>query len=506
MAFNLFGYEIKRKGKESKEESDALNSPIQPEEEGAAVVSGTGLAGFYGESVSVAGSDFKSEQELIRKYRKAILHPEVEAAVDEIMNQAIITDDNARAVELKFSEESELSDDMKKKITEQFEYIYSLMNFQEYGYDYFRNWYIDGRLAFYKNVGNTDKPQTIKSIQPIDALKIRKIKKVETDKTKNGVPIISDIKIYYEYSQKGFGEGAKNAIQLTSDSVTYITSGLLDENRKYTLSHLHKAMKPINQLSMIEDAIVIYRISRAPERRIFYIDVGNLPRQKAEQYVKDIMNRYRNKLIYNPQTGEVDDTRKYQTMLEDYWLPRREGGKGTQVDTLPGGQAMNQIDDLEYFLRKVYKSLNVPFNRFQGENSAFATRATEVTRDELKFSRFVQRLRSRFAQIFYDILRTQLLLKKVVDTNEWERIKDQVYFDFNKDSYFAESKEAEMLQQRLQMLRDANEYVGRYFSLEYIQRNILHMTLDEIEEMDKQIKKEKSAGKIPKEEEQGRMF
>lgn len=499
MPLNLFGYQIKKKP--DNEDNTVKGSPIEPEEEGVSTVSG---AGAYAQAFSFANVDYASEGELVKKYRQAMSTPEVESAVEQIVNDAIITDENEKAVKLTFEDGSEISDPLKKKIEEQYDYIYDLLNFQENGYDYFRTWYVDGRLALYKNVDIKEK--TIKSIQHIDSMKIKKIKEIKQDKQVNGVPLITDIKTYYQYSKNAFNQSgtsasANSVVELTEESVSYITSGLYSEDRKYILGHLHKAIKPINQLNMMEDAIVIYRIARAPERRIFYIDVGNLPRTKAEQYVKDIMNRYKNKLVYDPKTGEINDNKKFQTMLEDYWLPRREGGKGTQVETLPAGQAMSQIEDLEYFLRKVYKALNVPFTRFQGEGQAFAARATEVTRDELNFSRFVQRLRTRFAHIFYDLLKTQLVLKNVVTETEWNKIKVDIYFDFNKDSYFQEAKTAEILQSQLQVLRDMNEYRGIFFSTEYIMKNVLHMNEEQIKEMAKQMEDEKKAGIIPKEEE-----
>lgn len=504
MPLNIFGYEIKKKA--DNEELKVKGSPIEPEEEGTSLVSG---AGAYAQAFSFANIDYSTEGELITRYRQALRTPEVESAVDQIVNDTIITDENEKAVKITFADGSNVSDEMKRKIEEQYEYIYKLLNFQEQGYDYFRTWYVDGRLALFKNVDKQN--QTIKSIQHIDSLKIKKIKEIKQDKQVNGVPLVTDIKVYYQYSKSGFNKNASTAssntaIELTEESVTYVTSGLYSEDRKYTLSHLHKAIKPINQLNMMEDAIVIYRIARAPERRIFYIDVGNLPRSKAEQYVRDIMHRYKNKLVYDPKTGEINDNRKYQTMLEDYWLPRREGGKGTQVETLPAGQAMSQIDDLEYFLRKVYKALNVPFTRFQGENPAFAARATEVTRDELNFSRFIQRLRTRFSQLFYDILKTQLILKNIVTEQDWNQIKKDIYFDFNKDSYFQEAKTAEIIESQLRVLRDMNEFRGTYFSTEHIMKNVLHFNEEQIKEMRSQMDKEKKAGIIPKQDEQGRMF
>lgn len=505
MPINLFGFEIKRKKSMDDPEENIKGSPIAPEEEGAGNITGVG-AGAWAQIYAYSNIDFSSEAQLIRKYRQALRTPEVESAVDQIVNDAIITDENEKAVKLTFQDGTKLSEPVKQKILEQFEYIYDLLNFQENGYDLFRTWYVDGRLAMYKNVDT--KQKTIKSIQHIDSTKIKKIREVE-EKEKDGVPLISDIKTYFQYAKNGFDgkngqkSGTAKAVHLTEESVSYITSGLYSEDRKYVFSYLHKAIKAINQLNMMEDAIVIYRIARAPERRIFYIDVGNLPRSKAEQYVKNIMAKYKNKLVYDPSTGEINDTAKYQTMLEDYWLPRREGGKGTQVETLPAGQAMSQIEDLEYFLQKVYKALNVPWSRFQAE-TAFAPRATEVTRDELNFTRFIQRLRTRFSHLFYDLLKTQLILKNIVTEQDWHnQVKLDIYFDFNRDSYFHEAKMSEVLQAQLTVLRDMNEYRGTFFSTEYIMKNVLNMNDEQIAEMKKQIEKEKKDGTIPKEEEGG---
>lgn len=514
--FSLFGFEVKKKKSEEKIEKQSITSPIEPEADGVVIT--TGGYGSYAEAFSIGGlSSFKSENELIYRYRKAVLSPEVDSAVEEILNESIIVEDNEPAVNIAFSDETQISDNLKTKIRDEFNYIYSLMNFQERGYDLFRSWYVDGRLALYKNIPSGQENRGILSIQYVDPLKIKKIKNIKKEKEKNGVPLVTDIEIYYEYSNLGFHDnnlpmssGNQSVVKLTEDSVTYVTSGLLDETKRYTLSHVHKALKAINMLNMMEDAIVIYRISRAPERRIFYIDVGNLPRQKAEQYVKDIMNRYRNKLVYNPTTGEIDDKRRYQTMLEDYFLPRREGGKGTQVETLPGGQAMNQIEDLEYFLKKVYKSLNVPFSRFEGENiQAFAAGASQVTRDELKFSRFVNRLRARFSHVFYDLLKTQLILKNIMSHTEWEEIKDDIFFNFNKDNYFAEGKENEILQGRLSMLRDVENYMGKFFSNEWVQKHVLKRDDDSIKEERRKIEKEIKDGILPdpsEEEGGGRRF
>ena len=498
---NIFGFEITRKSSD-KPKIKTLDTPIRPEEEGSALqYRGHGA---YGETFNVGGIDYSSEQELIRKYRKLAMMPEIETAIEEIINEAVVTDENKPSVDVAFADKNDISDNIKKRITEEFSYIYNLLDFNDNGYEYFRSWYVDGRLAFYKNVDKKNK--TIGSIQQIDPQKIRRVKEIIEDKEVNNVPLVTDINVYYEYNRSGLSpetlRGTNQTIQLTNDSVTYATSGLLDDHRKYALSYLHKALKSINQLSALEDSMVIYRITRAPERRIFYIDVGTLPRQKAEQYVMDIMSKYRNKMIYNPNTGQIDDTKKYQTMLEDYFLPRREGGKGTQVDTLAGGQTTNVTEELEYFLRKVYKSLNVPFSRFNDDqNMAFTDNASSVTREELKFARFIQRLRRRFSIIFYDLLKTQCLVKGVFKEHEWNDIKDQIFFNFTKDSWFAEAKNLDILNARLGALSSIENYVGTYYSQDYVSKKILNQSTEERVEQYQQIQREKEAGLIPSEEE-----
>ena len=491
---NIFGFEITRQSSD-KPKIKTLDTPIRPEEEGSSLQYGG--YGAYGETFNVGGIDYSSEQELIRKYRKLAMMPEIETAIEEIINESVVTDENKPSVNVSFAEKSNISDNIKKRIQEEFAYIYNLLDFQDNGYEYFRSWYVDGRLAFYKNVDKKNK--TIGSIQQIDPQKIRRVKEIIEGKEVNNVPLVTDIKTYYEYNRAGLSpdtlRGTNQTIQLTSDSVTYVTSGLLDDQRKFTLSYLHKALKSINQLSALEDSMVIYRITRAPERRIFYIDVGTLPRQKAEQYVMDIMSKYRNKMIYNPNTGQIDDTKKYQTMLEDYFLPRREGGKGTQVDTLAGGQTTNVTDELEYFLRKVYKSLNVPFSRFNQEGGpAFTDQASAVDREELKFARFLQRLRRRFSGMFYDMLKTQCIVKGVFTEHEWNDIRDQVYFNFTKDSWFAESKNLDILNVRLNIMNNIQGLVGQYYSKDWISRNILNQSTEERIDQFKQIQREKESG------------
>ena len=497
---NIFGFEITRKSSD-KPKIRALDTPIRPEEEGSSLQYGG--YGAYGETFNVGGIDYSSEQELIRKYRKLAMMPEIETAIEEIINEAVVTDENKPSVNVAFAEKNDISDNIKTRIQEEFAYIYNLLDFQDNGYEYFRSWYVDGRLAFYKNVDKKNK--TIGSIQQIDPQKIRKIKEIIEDKQINNVPLITDIKTYYEYNRAGLSletlSGNSQTIQLTNDSVTYATSGLLDDQRKFTLSYLHKALKSINQLSALEDAMVIYRITRAPERRIFYIDVGTLPRQKAEQYVMDIMSKYRNKMVYNPTTGQIDDTKKYQTMLEDYFLPRREGGKGTEVSSLAGATTTNITEELEYFLRKVYKSLNVPFSRFNQEGTAFADQTSSVNREELKFARFIQRLRHRFSTLFYDLLKTQCIVKGVFTEIEWNDIKDQIFFNFTKDSWFAESKNLDILNARLSAMSNVRDYVGTYYSQDWVAKNILNQTTEERIDQFNQIRREKEANIIPSEEE-----
>jgi hypothetical protein len=498
----IFGFEIKRKNSEV-----VTGSPIPPEEDGVVISTGYG---FYAEVFG--GDESKNEFEHILQYRRAAEYPDAEVAIDEISNEAIVSEHNQPTVKLDFQEDSGLSDSLRKRISTEFDHILNIMNFDQKGYDYFRSWYIDGRIAFHK-ILNSQK-NSISQLQQIDALKIRKVRQVEEKMTaKSRVPVVHSVKTTYEFAKDGFLQQQPNTntpsvtstarATFTEDSICFVSSGLTDPTRKVIVSYLHKAVKPINQLRMIEDAMVIYRLARAPERRIFYIDVGNLPRQKAHRYVQEIMANYRNKMIYNPKTGEVDDKRKYQSMLEDYWLPRREGGKGTEVTTLPGGQAMNQIDDINYFQQKMYKSLGVPISRLEQSPILGAGRATEISRDELRFNRLIQRLRRKFSLVFYDLLGTQLLVKNIVKSEEWNTIKKFIHFNYAHDNYFAESKRLEELSSKLQILRDANEYVGNYFSKEWIQRNLLFQTDAEISEMKRQIEKEKQSGEIGGEEEEG---
>lgn len=487
MALNLFGFTI---GKENK----ALGqSVVLPTPDDGAILGNA--SGFYG---TYLGFDniYRNESDLIRKYREISMYPECDSAVEDIANETIVFDEDKKAVALNL-DELKVSDAIKKKIHAEFDTLYTLLNFDQRGYELFRRWYIDGRLYLHKVVNNASLKDGILELRLIDPRKIKKIKEVEKKVDKNNNTVYEQGSEYYVYSESPQGAQAQqtqpgiNDIKLTTDSVCFVPSGLLDMQSNLVLSYLHKAIKPVNQLSYIEDALVIYRISRAPERRIFYIDVGNLPKTKAEQYLKDVMNRYRSKLVYDANSGEVRDDKKHQAMLEDFWLPRREGGKGTEVTTLPGGQNLGEIDDIEYFRRKVYQALNVPLTRMNPESGFQLGRATEISRDEIKFTKFITRIRKKFNHLFNDLLKTQLLLKKVITEKDWIEFEDKIKYSYVKDNHFSELKENEILTARLNLLGDMQNYVGQYFSKEYIKRNVLRLTDAEIENMNQEIEKEK---------------
>jgi hypothetical protein len=413
------------------------------------------------------------------------MHPEADAAIEDIVNESITANELKPAVAINL-DNVPLSDSIKKQINEEFEKIYNMLNFKELGHDIFRRWYIDGRLYHHLVVDESNLAAGIQEIRYIDAAKMRKVKQVKTKKDPlTGAKLVEKVDEFYIFQEK---PGAQNAgIKMTLDSISYITSGLLDETRKKVISYLHKALKPITQLRMMEDSLVIYRLARAPERRMFYIDVGNLPRGKAEQYMKDIMSKYRNKLVYDAKTGEIRDDRKHMSMLEDFWLPRREGGRGTEISTLPGGENLGQIDDIIYFQKRLYRSLNVPMNRLEQEQQFSLGRATEISRDELKFQKFIDRLRNRFANLFYDILRKQLIMKNIITEDDWNIWKNKLTVDYSRDNHFSELKEAELLREKIQSLDQVSQYVGEYFSKEWVQRNILLMDDDQIKNMEKEI-------------------
>ena len=485
----LFGFEIRR----ARSVDKALLPSIVPptDDDGAGYVTAAGA--HYGTYVDVNGdTTVKDDQQLIKQYRAVAVHPEVDAAVEDIVSEAITSNDNEQPVRLVL-DKVKTTDGIKKSIIEEFDNVVSMLNFNELGHDMFKRWYVDGRMYHHLVVDEKNLKAGIQEIRPIDSAKIRKVKQVQSKKDQaTGALIIQKVDEFFIYQEKP-GSMA-TGVKLSADSVSYVTSGLLDEDRKRVVSHLQKALKPINQLRMMEDSLVIYRLARAPERRIFYIDVGNLPKGKAEEYMKGIMARYRNKLVYDAVTGAIRDDRKHMSMLEDFWLPRREGGRGTQIDTLPGGENLGQIDDIIYFQKRVYKSLNVPLSRLEQESQFSLGRSTEISRDELKFQKFIDRLRSRFNHLFYNILRKQLVLKGIITEDDWNDWKNDIVVDYTRDNQFTELKNAELMRDRLTTLDEISQYVGQYYSREWVMKNILHMDDDDIKQMKKQMDDEGRTG------------
>ena len=471
-------------------------------------------SGFFGSYVDIEGI-YRTEFDLIKRYREMALHPECDSAIEDIVNEAIVSDTHDSPVEIELSNLN-ASDGIKRRIREEFKAVKDLLDFDKKCHEIYRNWYIDGRIHYHKVIDLKKPEEGIVELRYIDAMKIRYIRQQKkTDKDNIRLANINtdnpmeyefpEIEEYFVYSPKSTYPsqmpsamaGGNKGIKMTRDSIAYCTSGLVDRNKGSTLSYLHKAIKAVNQLRMIEDSLVIYRLSRAPERRIFYIDVGNLPKIKAEQYLRDVMMRYRNKLVYNADTGEIKDDKKYMSMLEDFWLPRREGGRGTEITTLPGGQNLGEITDIKYFQEKLYKSLNVPPTRIGGDGGFNLGRSSEILRDEVKFSKFVGRLRKRFSNLFNDILKTQLLLKNVITPEDWDIMSEHIQYDFLYDNHFAELKDSELMAERLTMVASAEPYVGRYFSQDYLRRKILRQTDEEIIEQDKLMKKEIEDGVVP---------
>ncbi len=501
----LFGFSIEN----TEKTPPGVISPVPPNnQDGSEHYVSTG---FFGSYVDIEGV-YKTENDLIRRYRSMALYPETDSAIEDIVNEAIVSDTDDSPVEIELSNLN-ASENIKKKVREEFKYILELLDFDKKAHEIFRNWYIDGRL-YYNKVIDQKRPQDgIQELRYVDAAKmkyVRQVKKEGKDSLQSAqkqyssnethgynFPEIEEYFIYTPGTGGQYGGNPGKGVRMTRDSVTYCTSGLVDRNKGTTLSWLHKAIKPLNQLMMIEDALVIYRLSRAPERRIFYIDVGNLPKVKAEQYLRDVMQRYRNKLVYDANTGEIRDDKKFMSMMEDFWLPRREGGRGTEITTLPGGQNLGEITDINYFQKKLYRALNVPESRLQGDTGFSMGRSSEILRDEIKFSKFVGRMRKRFSSMFSDMLKTQLLLKNVITPEDWEYMADHIQYDFLYDNHFAELKEAELLTERLNLLATAEPYIGKYYSQEYVRRKILRQTDGEIIEMDEQIKKEIESGAIP---------
>ena len=505
----LFGFSID----DSEKTPPSVVSPVPPNnQDGSEHYVSTG---FFGSYVDIEGV-YKTESDLIRRYRSMALYPECDSAIEDIVNEAIVSDTDDSPVTIELSNLN-ASDGIKKKIREEFKYVCELLDFDKKAHEIFRNWYIDGRL-YYNKVIDLKKPEEgIQELRYIDSSKMKYVRKIRKNKDKLQVvqrpgaetdpetykfPEIDEFFIYTPQSNTGgagnsYGGGGSKGVKMTRDSITYCTSGLVDRNKGATLSWLHKSIKPLNQLMMIEDSLVIYRLSRAPERRIFYIDVGNLPKVKAEQYLRDVMMRYRNKLVYDANTGEVRDDKKFMSMMEDFWLPRREGGRGTEITTLPGGQNLGEITDINYFQKKLYRSLNVPETRLQGEGGFSLGRSSEILRDEIKFSKFVGRLRKRFSHLFNDILKTQLVLKNIITPEDWDVMSDHIQYDFLYDNHFAELKDAELLTERLNLAATAEPYIGKYYSKDYVRRKILRQTDTEILEQDQIIDAEIKAGIIP---------
>ena len=499
MAVELFGFTIGRTQKE-KEARDKASFALPQYDDGALDVSGT-PGGAYGTYLDMEGAA-KNEMDLIQRYRQMSLYPECELAVDDIVNEAIVCDREEAPISINL-ENVNLSPDIKEKIQENFHEVSDLLRMRDGGYDTFKKWYVDGRLYYHIIIDPNNTKRGILELRPIDALKIKKVRQILPPKDPSDLQAPPRVEEYFSFNDGGMdGKKGGQIVRVAPDSIAYAHSGLLNEDRKMVLSYLHKAIKPLNQLRMIEDAVVIYRISRAPERRIFYIDVGNLPKIKAEQYLKDIMTRYKNKMVYDAQTGELRDDRKHMSMLEDYWLPRREGGRGTEITTLPGGENLGELDDVIYFQKKLYKALNVPSSRLEQESGFVLGRAAEISRDEVKFTRFVERLRNRFGHLFNTCLEKQLILKGILTLNDWRMIEQKIHYEWQTDSQFAELKEAEMLTERLNLLQSMNfadEIVGNFYSKEFVRKRILKQTQEEIMEIDKQIELEKAAA--PPEEE-----
>ena len=490
----LLGFQITRNNDKEKPAEAKQAFTVASPDDGTQTISAGGHYGQYMDMEVTAKNDI----DLIKRYREISQHPECDMAVEDIINEVIVSDERDTSVSVSL-DKLNISENIKTKIRDEFDEVMRLMNFDEKGHDIFRRWYIDGRIYFHKVIDPKSPRKGLTEIRYIDPRKIKKVREVakKRDVKGKGIEIIETTAEWFVYNEKGVSGGTSNAgLKISADSICYVTSGVIDQTKNMVMGHLHKAIKPVNQLRMIEDAVVIYRIVRAPERRIFYVDVGNLPKVKAESYLRDVMARYRNKLVYDASTGEIRDDRKHMSMLEDFWLPRREGAKGTEVTTLPGGQNLGEISDVQYFQKKLYKSLNVPISRMESENGFNMGRAAEITRDELKFTKFVARLRKRFASLFNDILKTQLVLKGIITIEDWTKIKEHIQYDYLKDGYFSELKNAEMLKERLSLANEISPYIGKYFSVNYIRKNVLRQSDEDIIEIDNEIANEIKQGII----------
>ena len=489
----LFGFSITR----LKKQSDPKQSfTVAPADDGTQTIA---AGGYFGQYLDMEGTA-KTEADLIRRYREIALHPECDLAVEDIVNEAIVANENKEAVRVNV-DNLPYGKDVRRKIENEFKEVLRLMQFNTKGHDIFRRWYVDGRIFYQKVIDRNSTNKGITELKYLDPRKIKRIREVRKKRPEgatgpNMLTVVDEFVEYYLFNEKGVMNSTSGGIKIAPDTIAYCPSGLVDQTKNMVLSYMHKAIKPVNQLRMIEDATVIYRIARAPERRIFKIDVGNLPKQKAEQYLRDVMARYRNKLVYDASTGEIRDDRNYMSMLEDFWLPSREGGRGTDISTLPGGQNLGEIADIEYFRSKLYRSLNVPVSRLESNSGFNLGRASEITRDELKFTKFVQRLRKKFTELFNDILRTQLILKGIINEEDWQSVRDSITYDFLQDGHFAELKNTELMRERLQLANEMRDYIGKFYSVDYVRKNILKQNAREIEEIDNQIKKEIDNGII----------
>ena len=487
----LFGFQITRV---KKTEDPKQSFTTTQADDGTQTVA---AGGYFGQYLDMEGTA-KSEADLIRRYREISLHPECDMAVEDIVNEAVVANELKEAVRVN-TDNLPYGKDIRRRIESEFSSILKLMNFNTKGHDIFRRWYVDGRIYYQKIIDRKSPTLGITELKYIDPRKIKKIREVRKTRPEGAknLEIVDEFVEYYLFNEKGVsGTTSGGGVKIAPDTIAFCPSGLVDQQKNIVMSYLHKAIKPVNQLRMIEDAVVIYRIARAPERRIFKIDVGNLPKVKAEQYLRDVMARYRNKLVYDASTGEIRDDRNYMSMLEDFWLPSREGGRGTDISTLPGGQNLGEIADIEYFQKKLYRSLNVPVSRLESTQGFNLGRASEITRDELKFTKFVQRLRKKFTELFNDLLKTQLILKKVISEEDWHTISHNLQYDFLQDGHFAELKQSEMMRERIQLVNEMRDMVGKYFSVEYMRKNVLKQSESEIAEMDKQIKQEIDDGII----------
>ena len=486
-SLKLFGFEIRRSPQAAQDEKKKVSIVPPNDEDGAGYVTAS-AAGHYGQYVDINGDQAKDNHQLIMKYRGISMHPEVDMAIEDIVNEAIVTGGLDKQIELVLDKVKAPST-IKKTMMEEFDNVLNLLNFGENGHDQFRRWYVDGRL-YHHLVVNEDNPKAgIQEVRYIDSIKIRKVKEVKSRRDQaTGAKIVDKVDEYFIYQEK---PGTQNTgVKITADSISYVTSGMLDAPRKKVISHLHKAIKPVNQLRMMEDSLVIYRLARAPERRIFYIDVGNLPKGKAEEYMTNIMSKYRNKLVYDADTGNIKDDRKHMSMLEDFWLPRKEGGRGTEISTLPGGENLGQIEDIVYFQKRVYRALNVPVNRLEQESGFNLGRTTEISRDEIKFQKFIDRLRAKFSYLFLGILKKQLMLKNIITEEDWNNWKYDIIIDYAQDNHFSELKDSEILRERLQTLDQMAQYVGEYFSKEYVMKNVLKYSEEDIKDIEGQIQSE----------------